>query len=50
MLTPGEYQLWVKVYGFDADFQAQDLPVMGATTLDDVIGVLPVTITISGVS
>jgi len=50
VLTPGEYQLWVKVYGFDADFQAQDLPVTGATTLDDSIGVLPVTITISGAS
>ncbi|MCA9911276.1 MAG: hypothetical protein KC519_21635, partial [Anaerolineae bacterium] len=45
-LAPGDYQLWVKVYGFDANLQAQDLPVAGETTFDGVVGVLPVRITI----
>lgn len=45
-LAPGDYQLWVKVYGFDANLQAQDLPVAGETTLDGVVGVLPARITI----
>ncbi len=44
-LAPGTYQLWVKVYDF-IDGAPRDLPVTGSETLDDVIGVLPVTVTI----
>ncbi|MCC6615829.1 MAG: hypothetical protein IT320_20330 [Anaerolineae bacterium] len=49
-LPSGDYQLWVKVYGFNDDLQAQDLPVTGASTIDGAIGVLPVTITVRVVS
>jgi hypothetical protein len=46
-LAPGTYQLWVKVYRFDADFQPVDLPVAGSGTRDNVIGVLPVQIDVA---
>lgn len=46
-LAPGSYQLWVKVYRFDADFQPVDLPVAGSGTRDNVIGVLPVQIDVA---
>lgn len=45
-LPPGEYQLWLKAYTFGADGAPEDLPVSGSETLDGVIGVLPVTITV----
>jgi hypothetical protein len=41
-IAAGEYELWVKVYGFDENFQPQDLPVAGGVTRDGVIAVLPV--------
>lgn len=44
-LAPGTYQLWVKVYDF-IDGAPRDLPVTGSQTLDGVIGVLPVTVTV----
>lgn len=44
-LAPGTYQLWVKVYDF-IDGAPRDLPVTGSETLDGVIGVLPVTVTV----
>lgn len=40
-LPPGEYPLWIKVYGFDPDGQVRDLPVTAGETLYDTIGVLP---------
>lgn len=43
-LTTGRYQLWVKVYNFDAGGSLRDLPVVGAETLEGVIGVLPAVI------
>jgi hypothetical protein len=46
-LPAGEYQLWVKVYQFAPDGTPQDLTVTGSNTLDGVIGVLPVTITVT---
>ncbi|KXK21750.1 MAG: glycosyl transferase family protein [Chloroflexi bacterium OLB15] len=45
-LPPGEYQLWLKAYTFGSDGLPDDLPVTGENTLDGVIGVLPVTITV----
>jgi hypothetical protein len=42
--VPGTYQLWVKVYDFEADGSTRDLEVRGENTLDRVIGVLPVVI------
>lgn len=44
---PGEYQLWVVVYDFAPDGTRRDQPVTGADTLDGVIGVLPVRITVT---
>ncbi len=43
-LAPGEYQLWLKIYRFDENWQPVDLPVTSGRSLDDVIGVLPITI------
>ncbi|MDX2137879.1 MAG: hypothetical protein SF123_07265 [Chloroflexota bacterium] len=43
-IVPGEYELWIKVYGFDENFQPQDLPAMGGVTRDGVIAVLPIPI------
>jgi hypothetical protein len=43
---PGEYQLWVKVYGFDETFAPHDLSVNGGDVLDNTIAVLPATITV----
>jgi hypothetical protein len=42
--APGDYQLWVKVYSFDSDFQPVNLPVSGSQALDEGIGVLPLRI------
>lgn len=47
-LPPGEYQLWVKVYDFDANGAPRDLTVTGAETIDGVIGVLPQRIVVGG--
>jgi hypothetical protein len=43
-LSPGKYQMWVKVYGFDASGQPQDAPATGANAEQLVLGVLPTTI------
>lgn len=43
-LAPGTYQLWVKVYAFDASSQPQDAAATGANAQQDVLGVLPTTI------
>ncbi len=45
--APGSYQVWVKVYDFDDSGVPRDLPVSGADALDDVIGRLPLTITVT---
>ncbi|MBK8026518.1 MAG: hypothetical protein IPK19_35305 [Chloroflexi bacterium] len=45
-LPSGDYALWVKVYSLEPDGSIRDLPVSGAATLDGVIGVLPVTISV----
>jgi hypothetical protein len=44
---PGSYQLWVKVYRFDDSGSPQDLETAGRDALDDVIGVLPIQITVA---
>jgi hypothetical protein len=46
-LAPGVYQLWVKVYDNPGGSPPRDLPVTGSTTLDGVIGVLPVEVNVS---
>ncbi len=46
-LTPGVYQLWVKVYDNPGGSPPQDLPVAGSSTRDEVIGVLPVEINVN---
>jgi hypothetical protein len=46
-LAPGTYQLWVVVYGLDADGAAANLPADGADTREGYIAVLPVAITIA---
>lgn len=43
---PGDYQLWVVVYDFAPDGSRRDQPVSGTNTLDGVIGVLPVRISV----
>lgn len=45
-LRVGAYQLWVKVYDFGADGGVRDLPVTAGDSIDGVIGVLPVMITV----
>jgi hypothetical protein len=45
-LPAGDYQLWLKVYGFDENFAPVDLPVTAGEALDGVIGVLDVRIAI----
>jgi hypothetical protein len=45
-LPTGEYQLWVKVYEFSQDGTVRDLLVTGGDVLDDVIAVMPVTLTV----
>ncbi len=46
-IPPGEYVLWLGLYGFDDSGQPQLLPVTGGTTAEDgTLGVLPVTITV----
>lgn len=44
-LPAGNYQLWVKVYTFEENAPV-DLPVTSGTALEEVIGVLPVSITV----
>jgi hypothetical protein len=39
-LSPGSYQLWLKVYGFDAQLLPTDLRVSGGEVIDGVIAVL----------
>lgn len=46
-VEPGQYQVWVKVYRFDPQFTPVDLPVTSGQQIDEVIGVLPVTIRIT---
>jgi len=46
-IAAGVYQLWVKVYDFAPDGSVNDLPVIGLQALDGVIGVLPITITLT---
>lgn len=43
-LAPGDYQLWLKVYGFAPDGSVQDLAVTTGQKIDNSVGVLPVTI------
>jgi hypothetical protein len=43
-LPPGEYQLWIKVYDFDAAGAVQDLPVTAGDRIDESIGLLPLVI------
>lgn len=43
---PGTYQLWVKVYALDETFTPRDLSASGGAVLDEVIAVLPTSITI----
>lgn len=45
-LAPGRYQVWVKLYDFGPDGAPRDLPVTGENTLDGVIGVLPLSVTV----
>ncbi len=40
-LPAGKYQMWVKVYGFDASGQPQDAAATGANAEQSVLGVLP---------
>lgn len=44
-LPDGEYQLWVKLYDFAPDGIVRDLPVTHGNALDEVIAILPVTLT-----
>jgi hypothetical protein len=39
-LLPGEYQVWVKVYGFDANFAPVDLPARGGEVLEGTIAII----------
>ena len=43
-LPPGDYQVWIKLYDFDAAGAVRDLPVTAGDYIDDSIGVLPLTI------
>ncbi len=45
-LVPGTYQLWIKVYDFAGDGSPRDLPVTAGNSLEGVIGILPVSITV----
>jgi hypothetical protein len=45
-LAAGTYQLWLKVYDFGADGAVRDLPISAGETVDDSIGVLPLTISV----
>ncbi len=44
----GEYQLWLKVYGFNEDFSALDLPASGGEVREGVIAVLEPRIIVGG--
>ncbi|MEO8396738.1 MAG: hypothetical protein ABI700_27340, partial [Chloroflexota bacterium] len=46
-LPAGMYQLWVKLYDFNADGSVHDLPVTSGAKMDDSIGILPVQIQVS---
>ena len=48
-LQPGNYTVWVRVYAGLPDGTLDMLPVTGAQTRDDTIGVLPVTIDVHNV-
>lgn len=39
-IPPGYIQIWIKVYGFDENFSASDLPATGRNVLEGAIGVL----------
>ena len=43
-LPPGTYQLWIKLYDFNADGSVHDLPVTAGDKMDASIGILPVQI------
>jgi hypothetical protein len=47
-LAPGQYRLWVVLYAAQPDGTIENLPVSGAETVDGVIGVLPVSIEVTG--
>jgi len=46
-LPTGTYQLWIKLYNFNADGSVHDLPVTSGAKMDDSIGILPVKIQVS---
>ena len=46
-LPAGTYQLWIKLYDFNADGSVRDLPVTAGDRIDDSIGVLPVQIQVT---
>ena len=46
-LPAGTYQLWVKLYDFNADLSIYDLPVTSGDKMDDSIGILAVQIQVS---
>ena len=46
-LPAGTYQLWIKLYGFNADLSTHDLPVTSGDKMDDSIGILPIQIQVS---
>ncbi len=45
-LPAGTYQLWIKVYNFDASGTVHDLPLTAGQKVADDIGLLPITINI----
>jgi hypothetical protein len=47
-VPPGDYRLWLVVYTSDLDGNIVNLPVQGAETADEHIGVLPVVIQVEG--
>jgi len=45
-IPPGDYEIWVVMYRFDAAGNIERLPIQGETVRDDNIGILPVTLTV----
>jgi hypothetical protein len=46
-LPAGTYQLWVKLYDFNADGSVHDLVITSGDKMDDSIGILPIQIQVS---
>jgi hypothetical protein len=46
-LPAGTYQLWIKLYDFNADGSVHDLPITTGDKMDNSIGILPVKIQVS---